>query len=199
MSGGTLFDDAGEVTGQLPGRPAFAHLPPCESCRGTGRDAGAVGAWQAGTPCTYPSRRELLDVFVPGEPKTAGSLKAFVNPKTNRAIVTRANKGSQNAWRADVQAAVLRLWGDPESRPLVPVACSIYLEFVMTRPKALPKSRTPRHTKRPDADKLIRAIKDALTGVVWADDAQADAGSWHKRYAEVGEAPGCHIRVTAEE
>ncbi|MGL5909855.1 MAG: RusA family crossover junction endodeoxyribonuclease, partial [Phycicoccus sp.] len=111
-------------------------------------------------------------------------MKAFVNPRSGRAIVTRANAGAQNAWRADVQAAIMRA---QEAVTAVAGACSIHIEFVMPRPASLPKRRTPRHTKRPDGDKLVRAIKDALTGVVWADDAQADRGSWAKRYAEPGE------------
>lgn len=29
-----------------------------------------------------------------------------------------------------------------------------------------------RHTKKPDADNVLKSICDALNGVVWADDAQ---------------------------
>jgi hypothetical protein len=47
----------------------------------------------------------------------------------------------------------------------------LVVEFVMPRPKSLPKTKpTPPHTKRPDVDELLRAIFDALSGVVWLDD-----------------------------
>lgn len=43
----------------------------------------------------------------------------------------------------------------------------------------------PEHpTKRPDVTKLLRAVEDALTGVVWRDDAQVVAQHAYKVYGE---------------
>jgi len=198
--GETLFGDAGELLGPAPGAPRWEELPACESCGGTGKDAAAVSAWHAGTPTPRRPRVELLNVFVPGNPTTAGSVKAFVNPKQpGRAIVVKDNGKNQAKWRADVQNVVREAWGLMDERPPVDAVCSIHLEFVMPRPLSMPKSRTKPHGARPDADKLIRAVQDALTHVVWTDDARADKGSWYKRYAEVGETAGCRIRILTEE
>lgn len=38
------------------------------------------------------------------------------------------------------------------------------------------------HTGKPDADNLVKLIKDGLNGVAWADDAQVAAGSWRKTW-----------------
>lgn len=39
------------------------------------------------------------------------------------------------------------------------------------------------HTRQPDADKLLRMVCDALTGVVWVDDSQACVVAVNKHYA----------------
>ena len=40
------------------------------------------------------------------------------------------------------------------------------------------------HTTRPDGDNVLKAIKDALHGVVWVDDCQVTEVHGRKRYAE---------------
>ena len=76
----------------------------------------------------------------------------------------------------------------------VPIALG--LDFVLYRPKNLSKNRpTPPATKKPDGDKLERAICDALTHVLWADDNQVTIVLKRKRVAEIGESPGVHIWV----
>jgi Holliday junction resolvase RusA-like endonuclease len=45
----------------------------------------------------------------------------------------------------------------------------------------------------PDLDKLVRAILDSLTGVVWRDDAQVVDIVARKVYAET---PGVDIAIT---
>jgi Holliday junction resolvase RusA-like endonuclease len=69
------------------------------------------------------------------------------------------------------------------------VECTFFLE----RPKAhcgtgrnegIVKDGAPAYpVVRPDADKLLRAVLDALTGRVWADDAQVVVATARKRYA----------------
>lgn len=73
---------------------------------------------------------------------------------------------------------------------------SVRLGFVLPRPKSTPKrSPTPPATKRPDLDKLTRAVLDALTNVWLADDSQVVHIEASKRIAEIDETPGVHITV----
>jgi Holliday junction resolvase RusA-like endonuclease len=52
------------------------------------------------------------------------------------------------------------------------------------------------HTTKPDADNLIKAVKDALTNVgMWQDDARVCRQVVDKRYVWPGEQPGCQIRI----
>lgn len=46
------------------------------------------------------------------------------------------------------------------------------LRFYLPKPKSAPKRRRTWPDKKPDLDKLIRAVGDALTGVIYTDDAR---------------------------
>lgn len=48
------------------------------------------------------------------------------------------------------------------------------------------------HTKKPDLDNLIKAVKDSLTGIVYRDDGQICLETANKRYADV---PGIRIVI----
>jgi Holliday junction resolvase RusA-like endonuclease len=53
------------------------------------------------------------------------------------------------------------------------------------------------HIVRPDADKLIRAVLDALTGKVWRDDCQVAELLIRKRYADDGK-EGVMIKLACD-
>jgi Holliday junction resolvase RusA-like endonuclease len=100
-------------------------------------------------------------------------------------------------WRTDVRAEVLAAMGNRGHRGFrrgVPVY--VRLEFVLPRPQSTPKRRTPPAVKRPDVDKLARAVLDALTSAgALADDSQVVDLHPIKRLAELDETPGCRITV----
>ena len=50
-----------------------------------------------------------------------------------------------------------------------PLALKLY--FHLPRPKSLPK-KVRHHIKKPDADNLCKAIKDACRGILYRDDSQ---------------------------
>lgn len=78
---------------------------------------------------------------------------------------------------------------------LPPGPVGVELAFVMPRPKQTPK-RTPPAIKRPDTDKLARAVLDAITGVWIADDSHVTRLVASKRIAEPDEQPGVAITCT---
>jgi crossover junction endodeoxyribonuclease RusA len=135
-----------------------------------------------------------LDVFVPGAPQPKGSTRSFVvGGRTTpvRAVTTADNKGPARAWAATVTDAAHQHWlGGP-----VADALAVQVEFVLPRRKGAPKRSTPAHTRKPDIDKLARCVLDAMTHVVYADDAQIDDLAASKREAEPGETPGARIRI----
>ena len=133
----------------------------------------------------------MINFFVPGVPKPQGSKRAFVNPKTNRAVIVEDNSKTRD-WRGDVKIFAREAYlGAPMEK-----AVHVQVQFIMPRPKSTPKTRpTPRATKKPDVDKLLRTILDALTGTVWRDDSQVVYLLGTKRIAEIDEQPGARIRV----
>lgn len=47
-------------------------------------------------------------------------------------------------------------------------------------------------TKKPDADNVLKAVCDALNGVVFKDDVQVTDGSFRRRWGDI---PGVHVRI----
>lgn len=132
-----------------------------------------------------------LDVWVPGKAVPKGSTRAIT--RKNGVVVTVAdNHDAQQAWKPVVQVYVRRSWG---YRPVTAAPVAVDLDFVLPRRASAPKTFTPPHTRKPDIDKLSRMILDALTAVVWADDAQVTRKGESKREAEPGEEPGVRIRL----
>lgn len=110
-----------------------------------------------------------------GIPIPQGSAKAFYRPGMRFPVVTHDNKATLRPWRALITDAALQAVARGQ-RPIGGVvfpagAVRLELSFAMPRPKSAPK-RVTRPTKKPDLDKLIRSVKDALKGVVYADDSQ---------------------------
>lgn len=137
--------------------------------------------------------RPPLTFFVPGIPATAGS-KRLVRFGARFGITEDCKRSKP--WRASVQGfAVDGMRGNPGlwEGPL-----EVSFLFSVTRPlghvgrKGLKPSAPEFPAKKPDLLKFARAVEDALTGVVWRDDAQIVTEHLHKRY---GADPGVWITV----
>lgn len=90
--------------------------------------------------------------------------------------------------------------------PLFEGPVELAATFVLPRPKALCWKRrpTPRQpaARKPDADNLLKALLDALRGVVYGDDAQVYAVRLVRLYAAGGEPPATFVMarsITATE
>ena len=59
----------------------------------------------------------------------------------------------------------------------------VSLGFAFLRPKSVSKKKRPYVTVKPDVDKLARAVLDAMTGVVFRDDAQVVKLEVEKQYS----------------
>lgn len=121
-----------------------------------------------------------------GTPRPQGSMRGFV--VKGRAVLTSDNKRLK-PWRDQVSISAIRRLGGmgPIERPLS-VAISILFTFM--RPKSAKGRERP--TVKPDLDKLIRAVLDALTGVVFEDDSQVTHIMASKEYGEV---ESCTIEI----
>lgn len=109
-----------------------------------------------------------LHVVVPGIPVPQGSIRSLGRGKPS----VHSNASSLLPWRAAVVATVRAAMdaGGGEWPLAGPVKLS--LSFTLPRPRSAPRSRLwP--DRKPDLDKLVRAVGDSLTqaGAI-ADDAQ---------------------------
>lgn len=129
-------------------------------------------------------------LFVPGDAAPQGSKRHVGNGR-----MVESSK-AVGPWRERVAlAAHAHGWKlAPAGVPVI-----VDLVFVRPRPVSTPKRRTPPAVKKPDADKLARAILDALTGIAFTDDSQVIDLRARKRLAEIGETPGVHITVTPQD
>jgi Holliday junction resolvase RusA-like endonuclease len=140
----------------------------------------------------------FVGFFVLGHPEPGGSKNAY--PVAGRVRVVDANrklKPWQKTVRQVAKGAMLR-----EREPPIEGPVSVEMRFYRKRPKShhtgtgKPSAEFNRHpwpTSKPDVLKLARGVEDALTGIVYKDDAQI---VWEKLYKEWGEPEGVRVNVT---
>lgn len=125
--------------------------------------------------------RPTISFFVEGLAKPAGSKRAFALKKggvfTGRVGVTDDCEKSKD-WKASVQQAAIPM------RPESPWTCALSIRVTFYMPRIRAHYRTGKqshilrddcpayHTVKPDSTKLLRGLEDALTGIMWRDDAQ---------------------------
>lgn len=147
-----------------------------------------------------------LDFFIPGLPAPGGSKVYRGRSSDGRAILVDSSKRAP-AWKDSVAThAIQTMNGSPVIAKGVPLVCDF--EFIMPRPQShyrtgkhagelKPWAVDAKHVKVPDTLKLQRPTEDAMTGIVWTDDAQLWKQSATKRYAMPGEMTGARVTVTA--
>lgn len=134
-----------------------------------------------------------------GKSQTAGSKRAFPFKRKNGQLgvsVSDDNPKSK-AWKSVVSDAALKV----APGKLLTCPLSVVLVFYIDRPKGhygtgrnadkLKPSAPEFPAKKPDVLKLARAIEDALTGVLWRDDAQIVDEVLCKRFGK----PRCEVTV----
>lgn len=128
----------------------------------------------------------LLNIDVAGIPAPKGSKRHVGKGRLIEAsprLKEWVERVSMTAWAATRP-------NPPSDKPI-----EVYLRFTMPRPKNTPKSARPAATKRPDLDKLTRAVLDAIACICFFDDSQVVSITAHKHIAVPDEPAGVHIRV----
>lgn len=144
----------------------------------------------------------MLRFIVIGKPQPAGSKRAFALRKgdvpTGRVAVVDDNPAAKN-WQhavAEKAADAMKTLDVDAGRPVLLLDGPLGLAVIFTirrpaghygtgRNTAKLKPSAPEHpTVRPDCTKLLRAVEDAMSGVVWRDDAQVVEQAVSKRYGE---------------
>jgi Holliday junction resolvase RusA-like endonuclease len=143
----------------------------------------------------------FVELYFTGVPQPAGSKRAFVirqpDGRPTGRVVDANPKAAQ--WKAIAAAqARAQMGGYPVAGPI-----AVEVEFLIGRPRGhfsaavgkldqLVKRAPPYPACRPDTTKLWRALEDALTGILWYDDAQVIQQLVRKVY---GNPPGARLRA----
>jgi len=143
----------------------------------------------------------MIEFTVYGSSQSAGSKRAmpiYRNGPNGRELVTRANGSpviavvddnkKSKGWKQEVARAARETY----SGELLRGPLQLTLVFYRPRPKGHFGKRglnkkglgNPSPIQKPDVLKLARAVEDALTSVVWADDAQIVHEVLEKLYGE---------------
>lgn len=182
------LDDQGDVELELVAFGEFAG----KLGRGAPREMPMEVYEQLGPP------RVVLEVL--GTPGAKGSARAFLNKRTGKAQLApggaKSTERKVKAWETAVRERALEVVGERESPVFVGQALTVEITFYLARPAGhwgkgrnagkLAPSAPPVPIGKPDRDKLERATVDALTGIVFDDDARIVDGAIRKRYAQPG-------------
>jgi len=112
----------------------------------------------------------VLSIRVEGVPISQGSMVASPSGKVHH------SSGKLASWRKTIGwAAKAAMQTQPTGMPVC-----VFLHFTVPGDPAKPATRPP------DLDKLSRAVLDALTAIVWLNDAQVTQLSAVKVYGDSG-------------
>jgi crossover junction endodeoxyribonuclease RusA len=120
-----------------------------------------------------------LEFIVDGIAQPKGSTK-MVPTEYRGTVITSANP-KLKAWEEDVA------WTAQHAMIVGQIAqftgpVALHATFFLPRPKSVP-AHVEHDIKKPDLDKLLRAVNDALSGVAYVDDNQVVDCHGYKRYA----------------
>jgi len=153
---------------------------------------------------------DSLRIVIPGEPHAQGRARFRAwRAKDGRQGVTAYDPAESRDWKATAQQHMIKALFDrcrepggsaPIEQPSVmegPIALNVVAFFSCPKSRHLKKGRRPEcwHTKKPDGDNVLKAVKDAAKGVLWGDDSQVCVASITKLVAAQGEPPRLEILV----
>lgn len=118
----------------------------------------------------------LIRIWIPGTPQGKGRARARIAGKGAKQFIQHYTPGKTRSYEEAIKVlAAAQMSGRP---PLVG-AVHMALVIVMPVPKSWPNWKRElvdkdaiAPTTKPDSDNVEKAVKDALNGVVWKDDAQ---------------------------
>lgn len=130
---------------------------------------------------------------VPMQPEPKGSVSAYPYKKMDGSYGARV----VHSPRAMEFEGVVSLMAGVAMRAagldmMEDCAVDVHIDFYLDKGKSV---KRPRPWVKPDLDKLLRAAKDGMTGLVYKDDAQVCHVDAWKMYAAPGRDPSAVVRV----
>jgi Holliday junction resolvase RusA-like endonuclease len=141
--------------------------------------ADRLGPTNSQTVVTMPTHDlgRVVEFIVFGHAKPQGSKRAWYNQRSKR--VQMIENSEVGSWRKQVAQAAGATCGP--NHELIDGPCSIEIIVYRARPKSAPR-RVRFPATAPDSSKLLRAIEDALTGILYVDDSRIVEARISKRF-----------------
>lgn len=138
-----------------------------------------------------------MELRVDGLPIPQGSKSAFPFKRGDGSLGVAVTEGKKapalKEWRGAIAAAA-RVWIAMNGHP-APLDCEALIEITFYLPKpASASKKVKKPAKKPDWDKLARAVGDALNGLAYSEDSRITTGLVRKRFA-IDRPPGVEIFV----
>lgn len=146
----------------------------------------------------------MISFTVRGLPQPKGSTRAFALPMKGvvdvrgypkyRAVTTSANPDLKS-WETQVRTVCQTVMN---AHRMIEGPVELSAKFYLLRPASVPIRKRPWPTAKPDLDKLMRAVKDAMIGVVYRDDSLVVSfGDVKKYYDDSGH--GARVEIVVRE
>lgn len=129
----------------------------------------------------------MIQFTIPGQPTAKGRPRfRVVTPKGKPSFVSTYTPPETVAYEEKIAAIARRAMAGraPSAAPI-----EVMLELRMEIPASWTKAKrlaasmgTVRATKKPDADNVLKGVKDACNGIVWVDDSQVVVITVRKLY-----------------
>lgn len=127
----------------------------------------------------------FIRIIITGDPVAKGRPRTVKLP--DGSITTHTPKKSRR-WEQDARMVAREQVGD---MALHQGAVGIRVVAAFSIPKGWTKWKVEAalkgkvcHTVRPDGDNILKAVKDALNGIIWRDDSQVVRATVEKRYSD---------------
>ena len=134
-----------------------------------------------------------MKIEIPGDPVAQGRPRFYRIGNGVRVV----DPAKSRAWKKHAQTHMMQQYKQSPIESGTPVVIVVNVFFPC--PKSDHRKRNPPkrrwHTKRPDLDNVIKAVKDAGTGFLWYDDSQIVEIHATKLICAQDESPRVEVRV----
>jgi len=167
-----------------------------------------MAEWETTAPAAL-----TIDIHIPGEPHAQGRARHSplmrggtpVIGRGGRPVVITYDPTESRSWKAYakecIRQVIVNHWLPSAAGFCVPLegplSLSVLALFTMPAGRFLKRGVGPRawKTGKPDTDNILKAVKDAASGLLWLDDKQVVNPQVWKVVGAQGEAPGIWLRV----
>lgn len=122
---------------------------------------------------------------IPGAPYAKKRHRSFFNKKMGRAQAV--NPAENKSFEAKVAEIALTHMPGPIDGPVRIIVEAIFDPAASWSKRRRAAALGGYHTQKPDGDNILKAVKDGLNRVAWADDCQVAEATIIKRWGERAE------------